>query len=149
MKIENIMTKKVVSVGPEDTFGNVLEKLSEKGITGMPVVSKGRIVGIVTQSDMIKSIDMFSQINDTSDLGAIKKMLGGKDVSKDRVKKIHGRKVRNFMSRKVVTVSAGSTLLEAAKLISDHNIDRLPVMRSGRLVGIVTKKDIIRAMEKM
>lgn len=149
MKIESIMTRKVVSASPSENFSGVIEKLSRGNITGMPVVSRGKVIGVVTQSDIIKNMDMFSRINGASDISSISRLLKGRDVSREEVKKAGCRKVKDFMSRKVVTIGIGSTVYDAAKLINENGVDRLPVVKSGRLVGIVTKKDIIKAMEKM
>ncbi|MDI6721029.1 MAG: CBS domain-containing protein [Candidatus Aenigmarchaeota archaeon] len=149
MKIKDIMSKKVVSVGPGESIESVIEELSRKNITGMPVVSKRKLVGIVTQSDIIKNIDIFSRINMESDISAINKMLRGRDISKDEIRKICRKKVRGIMNKNVVTIGIENDLYEAAKAINENGIDRLPVIHKGKLVGIVTKKDIIKAIERM
>lgn len=149
MRIGDIMSRKVVSARPEESFSDAVRKLSSKNITGMPVVSGGKVVGVVTQSDIIRSLDVFSRINDASDAAAVRKLLKDADVSKDAVRKVHNRKVKDIMSRKIVTVDEGKSIYEAAKLINKNSIDRLPVVSGGRLVGIVTKKDLIRAIMKI
>ncbi|MBI2173438.1 MAG: CBS domain-containing protein [Candidatus Aenigmarchaeota archaeon] len=149
MKISDVMSRKVVSVSPEESFSGAVRKLSSKNITGMPVVSGGKVVGVVTQSDIIRSLDVFSRINDASDAAAVRKLLKDADVSKDAVRKVRNRKVKDIMSRKIVTVDGGKSIYEAAKLINRNSIDRLPVVSGGRLVGIITKKDLIRAIMKI
>lgn len=149
MKISDVMSRKVVSVSPEESFSGAVRKLSSRNITGMPVVSGGKVVGVVTQSDIIRSLDVFSRINDASDAAAVRKLLKDADVSKDAVRKVRNRKVKDIMSRKIVTVDGGKSIYEAAKLINRNSIDRLPVVSGGRLVGIITKKDLIRAIMKI
>ena len=149
MKIGDIMSRKVVSARPEESFSDAVRKLSSRNITGMPVVSGGRVVGIVTQSDIIRSLDVFSRINDASDAATVRKLLKDADVSRDAVRKLRGKKVKDIMSRKVVTVDKEKSIYEAAKLINKNSIDRLPVISRGRLVGIVTKKDLITAIMKI
>ncbi|MBI2579779.1 MAG: CBS domain-containing protein [Candidatus Aenigmarchaeota archaeon] len=149
MKIRDIMSKKVISAGPDESFGDIVEKLSRNGISGMPVVSGGKVVGVITQTDIIRGIDIFSGLNDASDIRSISRMLKGRDISGERVKKIHGKKVKSIMNKRVITISGEKSLYDAAKLINENGIDRLPVVSRGKLVGIVTKKDIIRAMERM
>ncbi len=149
MKVSDVMSKKVMSASPEDTLGSVIGKLSGRGITGMPVVNNGRLVGIITQTDILRNMDLFSGVNDASDMKSIRNMLKGKDVSGDRVKKLHGRKVKHVMNKKVITVGAASALSDAVKLINENDIDRLPVVHGRKLIGILSKKDVLRAAARM
>jgi len=149
MKVSDVMSKKVLSASPDDTLGSVIGKLSGRNITGMPVVHQGKVVGIITQTDILRNMDLFSGVNDFSDMVSIKKMMKGKDVSGDRVKKLHSRKVKHFMNKKVITIGDNNALSDAVKMINENDIDRLPVVHGKKLIGILTKKDVMKAVAKM
>jgi len=123
MKVGEIMTRDVVTVIPNDTLKKVIELIAETHHTGFPVVDEdGRIVGIITQSDVLRY--RFSEL--------------------DKVK------VKDAMSRNVIAVLPSSTVEEALHKMLRYGIGRLPVVnnyREMKLVGIVTKKDVVRAYE--
>ncbi len=123
MRVEEIMTRDVVTVSPEDTLRRVVELIAETHHTGFPVVDRsGRVVGIITQSDVLRY--KFSEL--------------------DKVK------VSEAMSRNIIAVLPSSTVEEALHKILRYGIGRLPVVNSYeemKLVGIVTKKDVVRAYE--
>ena len=149
MKVSDVMSKKVLSVTPKENMTSVIKKLSKDDITGMPVIDQGKVVGIISNSDVLKGMDVFFGINSASDMYAIKKILKGKDVSSDMARRLCRKKVWEMMSKNVVTIDHDKSLSEAVKIINDNSIDRLPVVHKGKLVGIITKKDVLKAVSKM
>lgn len=152
MKAKDIMTKRPITVGPTDTLGKVVRILADKKISGCPVVDKGKLVGIVTQTDVIRTMDVYEKINKGDDLFSLVVAViksNEYDSMKVQLKKMLNMKVREFMKKKVIFIEEDDDVYKAAKLIDKHNVDRLPVVKKGKLTGIVTKTDIIKELEKL
>ena len=153
MLVRNAMTKDIVSVKPEDTLERVLDVLAKNNISGCPVVSGKRVVGIVSQTDILRLIDVHSKIQTPESvifpliLAAIKSE--EYDRLKDGLKDILEMKVRDFMSKKVVTISAEDDIYKAARLMNKNDVDRLPVLERKKIIGVIARGDIIKALEKL
>ena len=152
MKVSDCMAKKPVYVKPNDCLKEVLDTLSENNISGCPVVSSSKVVGIITQTDIINLINVHSKILD-GEPGLFDLVLAllrpEKAEMANAIKNTMNAKVRSIMKRNVVSIEAGEDIYNAAALMSRHDIDLLPVTKAGRLAGIISRKDIIRAMDKM
>lgn len=148
MKVKDIMTKRPITVKPTDTFEKVVRLLAGKNISGCPVVKNSKLVGVVTQTDVIRAMDVYERINKGEEMfSLIVSML--KSNGTRSMKKILNVKVKDFMNSDVVSIDVNSTVYDAAKLMNKHSVDRLPVVKSKQLVGILTKKDIMKFLEKI
>ncbi|MBL0712922.1 MAG: CBS domain-containing protein [Desulfosarcina sp.] len=116
VQISDLMSYPVVTVSPETRMKEVYTILIEKGHTGIPVLDDGRLVGIISRRD-------FGKAKKRSALSA---------------------PVRAFMTTNVFTIEPGSSPMQAARLMIKHDIGRLPVVESGRVIGIVTRSDTMR-----
>lgn len=146
--VADIMERDPVSVTPEDTVETLLRTLREHELPGVPVVNGGgRCVGIVTESDLVLvdeeedlrlplHIDLFG--------GTI--FLGRLKPFEDRVKKAIASTVADMMTEDPTTVAPDTDVHKAARLIADHRHNRLPVVEHGRLVGVVTRLDVLEAL---
>jgi CBS domain-containing protein len=146
--VADIMERDPVTVTPEDTVETLLRTLREHELPGVPVVNGGgRCVGIVTESDLVLvdeeedlrlplHIDLFG--------GTI--FLGRLKPFEDRVKKAIASTVADMMTEDPTTVAPDTDLHEAARLIAEHRHNRLPVVEHGRLVGVVTRLDVLEAL---
>jgi len=146
--VADIMERDPVTVTPEDTVETLLRTLREHELPGVPVVNGGgRCVGIVTESDLVLvdeeedlrlplHIDLFG--------GTI--FLGRLKPFEDRVKKAIASTVADMMTSDPTIVSPETDLHEAARLIAEHRHNRLPVVEHGRLVGVVTRLDVLEAL---
>ena len=146
--VADIMERDPVTVRPEDSVETLLRTLREHELPGVPVVNGGgRCVGIVTESDLILRdeeedlrlplhIDLFGG---TIFLGPVKKF-------EERFKKAIAATVEDMMTADPATVSPDTDLHEAARLIAEHRHNRLPVVEHGRLVGVVTRLDVLEAL---
>lgn len=146
------MTKNIVTLRPNDTLHDVLRVLVNKKISGCPIVNvKKQVVGMVTQSDILKMVDMYYNIQKTNGVfSLIETLLKSEDESlRKEVKKMKTKKVKDFMKKDIVTIDINDDLYKAARLINKNNIDRLPVVNNKKLVGIITKKDMLRILHKM
>ncbi len=131
--VEEIMTRNVIKVRPDDNLSYVVQLLSEKNISGLPVVEENKFVGVISESDIIKIIGSKSLL-ELDTLG---------------LKKLKYIKVSEAMNRKPIAIYEKAKVSKAADLMNKYDISRLPVINeSGELVGIVTKKDIIKGISK-
>ena len=148
MRVEEIMQRDVVTVAPETDVKTVMQLMRENELPGLPVVNGGgRCVGIVTESDLVlvdEEEDLrlplhFDLFGGTVFLGRLKPF-------EDRVKKAIASTVADMMTADPTTVAPDTDLHEAARLIAEHRHNRLPVVEHGRLVGVVTRLDVLEAL---
>lgn len=156
MLVSRAMTKKVVTFSPDDTLETVLERLTKNRITGAPVMQKGKLVGMVTEEDVIRTINAYDpRIHlDTDEafavvLAVLKHGMRGRefDVIRRDVIGSEKIKVRHFMRKKVITIRPEARLEAAASRMVHYKVKRLPVVsKEGKLVGIISRADIIEAL---
>ncbi|SRR5690606_24092941 len=145
LPVRDVMTTEVVTFGPDDDVNEAMRTLVERGIDGAPVVAAdGSVLGVLTTGDLIVKESRLHWPTVVAILGAsIELKPRGFDES---LEKALGSKVSDVMSRPAIVVEASATVEDAATLMSDERIARLPVVEDGRLVGIVSRVDILRGM---
>jgi CBS domain-containing protein len=153
MLVRDAMTKNAVSVKPDDTLEYLLDLLSKSNISGCPVVSRKNVVGVISQTDILKLIDVHSKIQ-TPDSGLFPLILAvirseHYDSLKEALKDILNLKVKDFMSKTVVTINADEDIYTAARLMNKNDVNRLPVLDEKKFVGIIARGDIIKALDKL
>jgi predicted transcriptional regulator len=117
MIAREMMTHKVYTVSPEATVQEVAQQLSRQKISGAPVIDhEGTIIGIITQADIIGKVDR------------------------------EGLRAKDIMSTEVISVDEETLVGEIAKLMSKCKIKRVPVMCNGKMVGIISRGDIVEAV---
>lgn len=146
LKVREIMQVNVITVKPETTVGELADILSQNNISGVPVVDgQGGVLGMVSEADIIlQDADLhfpyyIQFLDSVIYLQSVHKF-------EERFRKAIGSKVSEVMSEEVVSVSPDATVREVATLMADRNVNRLPVTQNERLVGIVTRGDIVRAI---
>ena len=146
MRAHQIMTKPVVTVGPDTTVLEAANIMLSRHISGLPVVdAAGKLVGIVSQGDFIHR----GEIGTERRRGRwLKFMFGSGNSAIDFVHE-HGRKVSEVMSRSPITIAEDTPLADIADLMEKKNIKRLPVLRDDRLVGIVTRTNLLQAVASL
>lgn len=137
MKVHEIMTPDVLTIGPEAELRDVARIFVEHGVSGLPVCGARReILGVVSEGDIL--------FKEQGPRGrSVLSRFGGK-ASKE-LEKALAVKVSEAMTAPAITVSRHCSVAEAARLMSEHRINRLPVVKDGELVGIVTRTDLVRA----
>jgi CBS domain-containing protein len=140
MKVREIMTTDVVTIGPEDSLKDVASILTALGVSGLPVCDANRhVIGVVSEADILyKELDPKERTG-----GALAWLVDGTDGK--TVRKARARKVADAMSAPAITISPFRSVAEAARLMTLHGINRLPVAKGETLVGIVTRADLVRA----
>lgn len=143
MKAAEIMVKDVVTTGPEASVQELATLMLERRISGLPVVDGGgRLLGIVSEGDLIRRPEIDT---DRVKLGWLRLLLSDEARARDFVKS-HGRKAREVMTQPAISVATDAPLAEVVRLMARHRIKRLPVVDKGRLVGLVTRTDLLRAV---
>jgi CBS domain-containing protein len=151
MLVKDVMTTPVVTVTPESTLAEVARLLDEHHISGLPVVDEsGRVVGVVSDRDLVAR----SQELQVKSLRYPWPGLGREpDLQKltwltQGLFAIGETRVREVMSRQVVTIEDTAPLELAAHLMASREVNRIPVLRQGRLVGIISRADLVRAVAR-
>lgn len=145
------MSKNVITISPEDSISDAIEKMAENNISGLIVVEEEKVVGVISESDVLRVFKSEIPEISTSTSTALSIFLilekGIKAINE--MKKIGKLKVKNLMSKRVFYVKPEYTILEAARIMSKKDVRRLPVIdENGKLVGVISRTDILRALVK-
>ncbi len=143
MKAADVMATNVITVGPEDRVAEVAQVLVSNRISAVPVVDDtGKIVGVVSEGDLIRRVESGTEHRRAWWLDLVASRA---DLAAEYVKE-RGPRARDVMTGKVVTVSPDTDLAEIANLLEAHTIKRVPVVEDGKLVGIVSRANLIQAL---
>src|SRR6516225_6144851 len=141
MKARDVMTSHVITVGPELDVKAVANTLVANGISAVPVVAiDGSIVGIISEGDLMRRA-----VSGAKRSWWLETFSSAEQLMADFVK-AHGRKAKDVMTRQVISVSPDTSLQEIANLLEKHGIKRVPVLKDGRLVGIVSRANLVQAL---
>ncbi len=142
----DIMTREVVTVPPEASVEDLAKLLEEHRISGVPVLDKdGVLVGVVTQSDLVqRSRDL--ELPPALNILDLHLFLVTPSHFKKQLEKLLGNKVKDVMTGDPITVAPDTPINEIARLMASKKVHTLPVQEAGKLVGIVGKLDLIRAL---
>ena len=151
MRAMDVMTTNVVTVRPDTTVQEVARILSEQGISGVPVVdADNRVLGIVSEGDLLHRIETGTERRPERRTGRRRSWwldtIGrDEELARDYVKS-HGRTAGDVMTREVVSVNDTTELADVATLLETKRIKRVPVLKDGKLVGIVSRANLVRAL---
>jgi len=147
MKVKDIMTNNVVTCDVTTPVNEVANKLVDNHITGMPVLDGEKIVGIITEADLIMQkakiqIPQYIQILDS--------YLYLEDPSEveTELKKITGMTAKEVMTAKPITIGSNDSVSDLATLIEENHINPIPVVDNDKLVGIVSRADIVKLLAR-
>jgi CBS domain-containing protein len=122
LKAKDVMTKNVVTISPDATLADVAELLGEKRITGMPVVNaEGEVIGIITEKDILNFAYTYTG-------------------------NLQNTKVKEAMTEKVVSFTSDTDIDKISLCFSKSDFRRVPIIDEGKLVGIITRRDIILSL---
>ena len=145
MKAHEIMSKNVVTVSPTASVREVAALMTENRISGIPVVSDdGTVVGIVSESDLLRRAEIGTEAKRKWWLT----FFSDPDAMAREYTKAHGLKAGDIMTRQVVSVTEDADLKEIADTLESQKIKRIPVLRDGKLAGIISRADLVRAFGK-
>ena len=121
LKAKDVMTKKVITISPEATLVDVIELLEAKRITGVPVVDDEKVIGIITEKDILNFAFAY-------------------------VASLQNTKVKEAMTKNVVSFTSDTDIDKISLCFSKSDIRRVPIIDEGRLVGIISRKDLIHSL---
>ncbi len=143
MKALDVMVRDVVTVKPQDSVAKAVELLAEHDVSALPVVDDDdNVVGVISEADLIHREEIGTEKQRPRWLEAVtpaSKLAG-------EFAKSHGRRVDEVMSTDVVSAAEDTPLGEIATLLERHRIKRVPILRGGKLVGIVSRSNLIQAL---
>ena len=148
MRAHQIMTRPVITVTPETTIVEAANTMLQKHVSGLPVIdAAGKLVGIVSEGDFIRRSEIGTQRKHGRFL---KFILGPGQAATDFVHE-HGRKVAEIMTPQLltITITEDTALDEIVELMEKNNVKRLPVMRGDRIVGIVSRANLLQAVASL
>ncbi|HTY68335.1 MAG TPA: CBS domain-containing protein [Alphaproteobacteria bacterium] len=149
MKAQDVMTAAVVSVPADMPVNKIAALLLDKHISAVPVVNEyGVPVGMVSEGDLVGRED--AEDRETRREWWLAALAEGELVHPDleAMVRIPNRKARDVMSTPLVTVTAETDIRDVARLLSQHRIKRVPVVRNGQLIGIVSRADLLRSLAR-
>ena len=143
MKVSEIMTTPVIGVSPDATLLEMTGLMVQNQVSGLPVVnSDGELVGMVTEGDCLRRAELDTEERRsswTSFFTSTTKLA-------ERYIRSHGRKVSEIMTTRPITVDESASLGEVVALMERHRIKRLPVVHDRKLVGIVSRSNIMKTL---
>jgi CBS domain-containing protein len=146
MKAADVMVTNVITVGPTACVQDVAQILLENHISAVPVVkADGTIVGIVSEGDLMRRAETGTLRRRSWWLAAL---IGREGLAAEYIKE-HSRKVADIMTRDVVTVEPDTPLAEVAAILEKNRIKRVPVVKNGKIVGIVSRANLLQALASM
>jgi CBS domain-containing protein len=142
MKVGEAMTRGVITVSTEDSLVAAMKLMRDHHFSGVPVVDgQSHVVGMLTEGDLMRRVELGTERRHPRWLEFI---LGPRRLAQEYVD-AHGRRVAEVMTTEVVTIESTTSLAQAVNLMEDRHIKRLPVLEHGRLVGILSRSDLLRA----
>lgn len=154
MIVSDVMVKKVITLEPKDTLRDIAMKFSKHDISGAPVVdSKNHVIGIVSETDIIATLKKHQKemkmVYISPSLGMVGLSFREKPVDKkteEVFRELGDISAEEMMMQDVITVAPDDELQSVVEIIATGKINRVPVVKNGKLIGIVTRGDIIKAM---
>jgi CBS domain-containing protein len=143
MKARDIMSTKVVTVSPDTAVRDIAALMIEKHISGVPVLNdKGAVVGMVSEGDLLRRPEIGTEKHRRRWLS----FFTGMDEQAREFTKSHALRAGDVMTKQVVHIDEDMPLGDVVGLMEKHNVKRLPVLEDGKLVGIVSRVDMLRAL---
>lgn len=143
MRAVDVMMRNVVTVHPDTDIAEAVALLGKHDVSALPVVdADGRVVGLISEADLIRRVEIGTEKHLPWWMEAV---TGASALATDFAK-AHGKKVFEVMTRDVVSASEDTPLAEIATLFERKRIKRVPITRDGKLVGVVSRSNLIQAL---
>jgi CBS domain-containing protein len=139
VRVEDFMTRRVVTITPDTTLLAAAKLMLEHRVGGLPVLDpSARIIGIFSESDLLRE--------EGEDGSPWLQMMVGPDGKPAEPPRLDARKVGDVMTRQLITIAPGASIAQACRLLHEHRLRRLPVVESDKLVGMIARADLVRAV---
>jgi CBS domain-containing protein len=141
MKVSDVMSRGVLSVGPQDPVRKAAELMLRYGVNGFPVLDQGKLIGMITQGDFLRR----AETGTGRHRSRLAEVFAGSGELAGEYVRTHAGTVADIMTRDVITVSADAPLSDAVELMAQHHVKRLPVVANGGVIGIISRVDLLHA----
>lgn len=146
MRAEDVMTRTVVTVQSRTSVADAVRLMLEQRISGLPVVNdSGQLVGILTEGDLLRRAETGTERRRPAWLDLVR----GRGRQADEYVRAHGRRVDEVMTPDVISVDEATPLDRVVELMEGKRVKRIPVVTDGRLVGVVSRVDLLRVLAKV
>lgn len=143
MQAKDIMTANVVTVEPNTSVQDIAKLLIENRISAVPVTEKnGRLIGIVSEGDLMRRPDAGTEKHPSWWLAATTRP----ELAAQKYIKTHGKHAADVMTKNVITIDENTPIQEIAEILEKNLIKRVPVLKEGKIVGIVSRANLLRAL---
>jgi CBS domain-containing protein len=143
MRAIDVMTRDVITVGPNSSVTEIASLLLRRRISGVPVVDgHGKLLGLVSEGDLVRRVEIGTDARRSWWLD----LLTESSEQAATYAKTRGKKAADVMTPNVVTASETTPLREIASLMERHRIKRVPIMRNGQVVGIISRANLIQGL---
>jgi CBS domain-containing protein len=143
MQARDVMTSPVITAGPDTSVEEIATCLLDNGISAVPVIdANDRLIGIVSEGDLMRRAESGTESRRSWWL----ELLLESEEKAAAFARTHGRRARDVMTSNPVTVADDVPLSEVARLLEKHRIKRLPVVRDGRVIGIVSRANLLHGL---
>lgn len=146
MKASDVMQREVITVTPETRVEEALRLMARHRISGLPVVdATGAPVGILSEGDLLRRVELGTETR----LSAWRAWLAGPGREAGNYARSHARQVSEVMTGSLTCVTPDTDLADVVALMESRRIKRIPVLENGRIAGIITRADLVRALESL
>jgi CBS domain-containing protein len=146
MKAHEIMLRHVITATPEMAIDDAVNLMISHRISGLPVVdATGRVVGMLSERDLLRRAELGTELKTP----AWRAWLAGAGRAARDYVRTHARRVDEIMTAPAISITPDTGLSEVVAVMESRRIRRLPVLRDGKLVGIITRSDLVRALMQL
>lgn len=145
MNAADIMVTDVITISPDTSVAEAAALLLKHRISGIPVVENGVLVGILSEGDLLRRVESRTERRRSWWL----EMFTGTDTLAAEYVKSHSKSVRDVMTADVISAPDTASLAEVADLLERHHIKRIPIVRNGNMVGLVSRANLLQALASL
>jgi len=142
MNAADVMARRIIGIAPDATIDEAAEIMLDEGVSGLSVMEHGRLVGIITETDLLRRVELGTEIKRSWWL----RLFASPGQLSEEYSHARGRRVHEVMTKDVLAVEEDTPLDEIVDLMTSHQVKRIPVLAKGYPVGMVTRSDLVRAL---
>ena len=142
MRASEVMTRNVITVGPEASVANAIRLMLDNNVSGLPVLADGKVIGILTEGDLLRRSETGTERHRPRWL----EILMGPGRMAGEYVRTHGRKVGEIMTTDLISVAGDTPLDEVVGLMERRRIKRVPVIEGDLLVGVISRADLLGSL---
>ena len=146
MKASDVMTRTVITVDEQAPIAEALQLMLGKAISGLPVVNcDNQLVGIITEGDLLRRAELATERH----ISRWKNLLFGPWYSAEEYVRTHARSVGSIMTRETLCIAEDTPLSMIVSMMEQGHVKRLPVIKDGKVIGIVSRRDILQPLSSI